>query len=301
MLASTLNPAAEAKEGMRLLYSGDPDAAIAEFRKIQQRAPEHPAGYLLEAGARWWRTYCAACEIKWNIIDAFERKKLPEDDEYFALCDKAIALAEAQLKKNESAEMRLYAGMGYALKARLHGLRFEKMATARTGKAGRDHFQRAYQMDPQMGDALTGIGLYNYYVDTLSVFVKVIRFFLFLPGGSKKEGVKQLEQAMEKGVYTSVEARVYLAKNLRNYEQQYERGAQLLEPLVAQYPANPVFRLLLGDMYAKLGRKEKAAEQFRAAMAAPARDSACAARVEKIAQIALTDPKLAGPARAPSE
>jgi Flp pilus assembly protein TadD len=115
-----------------------------------------------------------------------------------------------------------------------------------------------------------------------------------IPGGSKKDGMKQLEAAMQSGVYTPVEARVYLAKNLRNYDQQYGRAAQLLEPLVDQYPANPLFHLLLGDMYAKLGRKEKAAAQFRAAKALATRDIACAARVQQIAQTALTDPRLAG-------
>jgi len=293
--AAAQAPAPEAKEGLRLLYSGDADAAITEFRKLQQHEPQSPAGFLLEANARWWKIYCAACDIKWNLIDAFERKKMPGDDEYFALCDKAIALAESQIKKSDTAEMEFFAGMGYALKARLHGLRYEKMPTARAGKSARDHFARAQQLDPSFADALTGLGLYNYYVDTLSTFVKVIRFMLFLPGGSKKEGVKQLEQAMQRGVYSPVEARVYLARNLRNYDQQYERAAQLLAPLVEQFPSNPVFRLLLGDMYAKLGRKEKSAAQSNAARTLTIADPACAARVQHVAQTALTSPRLAGP------
>lgn len=287
MPAATLDPPPEAKEGLRLLYSGDAEAAIAEFRKLQQREPQSPLGYLLEANARWWKFYCAACEIKWGVIDAFERKRLPEDDEYLALCERTVNLAEAQIRKSDSAEMRFYAGMGLALKARLYGLRRESMATARAGKAAREHLLRARQLDPQMADALAGLGLYNYYVDTLSAFVKVIRFLLFIPGGSKAEGVKQLEAAMNAGVYTNVEARVYLARNLRNYDQQYERGAQLLEPLVEQYPDNGVFRLLLGNMYAKLGRHEKAAAQFRAAKAISLRDPACATRVAQVADASL--------------
>jgi tetratricopeptide (TPR) repeat protein len=285
--ASRLNLPPEVKEGLRLLYSGDMEAAIGKAREFQQREPEHPGGYLLEANIRWWRTYCAACEIRWNTIDAWERKALPEDEVYFSLCDRAIRLAEARIARQDSFEMRFYAGMGYALRARLHGLRMEKLPTARTGKAAREHLLRAQRLEPQFADALTGIGLYNYYADTLSVFVKILRVFIGIPGGDKELGKRQLERAMREGEYTAVEARVYLAKNYRNYEQQYERAAALMEPLVDEYPSNPIFHLLLGDFYFHNGKYDKAARQFRAAAALARHDSACADTVQRVAEQAL--------------
>lgn len=277
----------EATEGLKLLYSGEPDTAINHFRSLQRAHPQHPLGYLLEANAVWWKIYCAACEVKYNIIDAWKQPRGPLDDDFLHLTDKAIQLAEGQMARKETAEMRLYAGMGYALKARLLGLRDERRATARAGVKAREHLLRANALDPDLADAYTGLGLYNYYVDTLSAFARILRFFMGIPGGSKKEGVRQLEIAARDGQLTAVEARIYLAKNLRNYDQQYERSVEWMQPLTELYPRNPLFHLLLGDMNAKLSRNEKAAASYRAAQQLSVADAACQARVQHLAQSAL--------------
>jgi len=273
------------------MYSGDTAHAIEEFRKIQQAQPDSPLGYLLEVNALWWKTYCATCEVKWNTIDAWKRGKLPADDEYFRLADKAILLGETQIAKSPTAEMYLYVGMGWALKARLYGLREEARATARAGVKAREHLLRAVQLDPELGDAYTGLGLYNYFVDALSWWAKMLRFFMGIPGGTKKEGMCLLDRALRDAEYTAVEARFYLAKNLRNYDQKYADAIPLLEPLVNEYPGNPIFQLVLGDMHAKLGHAAEAAKYFRAAQKLASHssgsDAACDARVTKVAADAL--------------
>lgn len=266
---------AAAKEGIARMYGGDPDGAIVLFRTLEEAQPEDPLGYLLEGEARWWKIYCAAYEIKWGMIDAWKRPKAAGDNEYLALAEKAIHLAEKQLAAKETAEMHLYAGVGLALQARLHGLRDEHRATAHAGVKAREHFLRALQLDPDMADADTGLGLYNYYVDTLSGFVKMLRVFMGIPGGSKKEGVRQLERAMKEGELTAVEARFYLAKNLRTYDQHYEEAITTLEPLVERYPHNPVFLLLLGNLNAEAGHSAKAAEYIHAAQNAGKMEADC--------------------------
>ena len=282
-----LNPPPVALEGLRLLYSGDPDAAIERFSELERQQPGYPMGYLLEAEARWWKIVCTSAEFKWGMTDTWHRDKLPEDGAYLTLVDKAISLAEEQLKKADSAEMHFHAGMGYALKTRLYGLREERRAAARVGVRAREHLLKAFELDPSLADAYTGVGLYNYYVDTLSALAKMLRFFMGIPGGSKREGIRQLEKAMTDGVITSAEARYYLARNLRNYDRDYEHALGVLSPLVAQYPANPLFQLAMGDLNAKLNRKEKAAAYYRAAAALPLRDPACRARIERLVRESL--------------
>jgi len=287
-------PPAEAMDALRRLYDGDVDTALEKARAVQRGQPEQPLGYLLEANALWWRLYCEACEVKWNTVDAWRRGKEPGDDAYLALADRGIALAEAKLAQSPSAEMRVFAGLGYALKARLHGLRGEHRPTARTGVRAREHFNEALRLDPQMLDAKTGLGLYNYYVDTLSTLARVLRFFLGIPGGSKREGMKQLEEAMHGGQLTRVEARFYLARNLRNYDRDYARADELMRPLVDQHPSNPLFHLIHGDLLAKLARHEQAAASYRRASELAPGDSACAMRLRRVAasaQAALPQPK----------
>jgi len=287
--ASELNIPPEAKEAIRLMYSGKQDQAIAMARKIEAERPEHPLGYLIEADVLWWEIYCKWSERKYNTIDAWShtRPADSQDDQELALADKVTRLAEAGIAKSDTAEMELYAGLGYASRARLLGLRFQKLPVARAGVEGRKHLLRCLELDPNMADANLGLGIYNYYVDTLSAMAKVLRFFMGIPGGDKRVGLRELETAATKGELTQAEARFNMAKSLRNYDRDDVRAARAAAPLIAQYPENATFLLLVGDLEQKLGHKAEATERFRAAAAAKSEDAACTARAQKLAREAL--------------
>ncbi len=287
--ASELNIPPEAKEAIRLMYSGKQDQAIAIARKMEAARPEHPLGYLIEADVLWWKIYCKWSERKYNTIDAWShsRPAQPPEDVELALADKVTSLAEAGIAKSDTAEMELYAGLGYASRARLLGLRFEKMPVARAGVEARKHLLRCLELDPNMADANLGLGLYNYYVDTLSTMAKILRFFMGIPGGDKRVGLRQLETAATKGELTQAEARFNMAKSLRNYDRDDARAAQAVAPLIAEYPDNAVFLLMAGDLEQKLGHNDEAAARFRAAAAAPSQDAECKMRVQRLSREAL--------------
>jgi hypothetical protein len=281
----------EAREGMEALYRGDADAAIQIFQRLESSQPDSPIGYLLEADARWWKIYLRSLVFKWNLLEIQTLPASPENELFLGAVGKAASRAEAQLQRGETAPLHLYAGMAYLLRARLVGLRGERLATARAGVQGRAHFLRAKELDPQLADADTGIGLYNYYIDTLSSMARVLRFLMGIPGGSKKDGVVQLTNAMEHGDLTAVEARFYLAKNLRFYDQEYERAGFILEPLAQRYSQNPCFALMLGNINALLNRKDKAAGWYHTAEAIslgmPATDVATRDHVASLARQGL--------------
>jgi hypothetical protein len=287
--ASELNIPPEAREAIRLMYSGKQDQAIAMARKIEAERPEHPLGYLIEADVLWWEIYCKWSERKYNTIDAWShtRPADSQDDEELALADKVTRLAEAGIAQSDTAEMELYAGLGYASRARLLGLRFQKMPVARAGVEGRKHLLRCLELDPNMADANLGLGIYNYYVDTLSAMAKVLRFFMGIPGGDKRVGLRQLETAATKGELTQAEARFNMAKSLRNYDRDDVRAARAAAPLIAEYPENATFLLLAGDLQQKLGHKDEAAKRFRVAAAVTSEDAACTARARQLAREAL--------------
>ena len=273
--AGSLTLPREATQAMALMYGGDPDGAIVIAQKLQLLQPDHPLGFILEAEADWWKTFCASSEIKYGMVDAWKRGKKPEDEAFLALADKAIELAQAQIAKSDTAEMHLYVGAGYALKARLLGLRGEHRAVAHAGVSARTEFLRALEIDPDMADATAGLGLYNYYVDSLSSIVKMLGIFMGIPGGNKQDGIRQMQIGMDRGVLLAVDTRFYLAKNLRKYDQQYEQAVTIGQPLVEQYPNNPIYLLLLGNLNAELSRNDRAAEYFHAVLKLPAIQSAC--------------------------
>jgi len=269
------------------IYSGDTESAIDDSRRMQQEQPEHPLSYLLEAEALWWRIWCTSADFKWGMTDARRRPKLAADQHFFELAAKVSKLAGAQLKQHETPEMQFYAGMGDAMGARLYALRGENRNAARSGVRAREHFLRARALDPELADADLGLGLYNYYVDTLGAIARVLRFFMGIPGGSKQEGIQQLEHAIADGVLTSDVARFYLAQNLHRYDKRYEQALAVISPLVEKYPSNALFQLARGDLLAKLGRKEQAFACYSAAGSLAVRDPECRERVQQLVRASL--------------
>jgi len=280
--ASKINLSPEAQKVLDAIYAGDSQHAIALARALEQAEPQEPIGYLLEGEALWWDRYCSACEIKWGIIEAWKHDKQHDDESYFALTDKAIALAQAQLAKSETAEMRFLLGMGYALKVRVYGLRSENRNAARAGVSARAQMLRALELDPQLADATGAVGIYNYYVDTLSPIVKLLRFFMGIPGGDKAKGVEQMEIGMNQGSLLAVDLRFILARALRQYDRKYEEALSTARPLVDRYPRNPLFLLLVANLNAELGRNAKAAEYLQAVQQLPG-SPPCAAHARGIA------------------
>ncbi len=266
------------------IYSGRPDLALPEIRQLQQQAPDDPLGYLLEAEAKWWDIWCVSAEFKYGMTMARHRGKLAADQHYLDLAAKAYALAEASLRQHDSAQMHLYAAMADALAARLYGLRAEYRVTAHAGVRARANFLTALAMDSSLSDAYTGLGLYDYYADTLSTLARVLRFFMGIPGGSKEEGIRQLQRGIREGQLSRPLARFYLAINLQNYDQRYEEALQVIGPLVEEYPGNPLFQLVRGDLYAKLGRKRLAEACYHAALAAASQvpEEECRAKIRQL-------------------
>lgn len=277
----------EAPAILEKIYAFDLEGAQEAAKQLQKERPDHPLGYLLESDALWWRFWCTAAEFKYGISDARRRAKLPGDQYYLELTNTAASRASAQLKQQETGEMQFYAGMADASAARLYSLRGENRNIARFGVRAREHFLRAKALDPRLADADFGLGLYNYYVDTLGAIARILRFFMGIPGGSKQEGIRLLEHAIGDGVLTPNVASFYLAMNLHRYDQQYERALNTISPLAEKYPSNPLFQLVRGDLYAKLGRKPLALQCYRAAAALPVHDAECQARIQQLVRASI--------------
>jgi Tetratricopeptide repeat len=288
----TLGHAAQAGTGLKLppdtpaildyIYSGRIDQAISEARQIQDNEPNNPLGYILEAEALWWKIWWGSAEYKYGMTMARHREKTPADQPYLDLATKAYSLATQNLAAHDSGEMRLYAGMADAMAARLYGLRGEARNTAKFGVRARENMRRALAVDPSMADAYFGLGLYSYYVDTLSAAAKVLRFFMGIPGGSKEEGIRQLHRAIAEGQLTPAAARFYLAINLHNFDQRYEEALRVITPLRDKYPQNPLFHLVQGDLLAKIGKKQQALEEYQLAANCKVPDQECQKRIDRL-------------------
>jgi tetratricopeptide (TPR) repeat protein len=255
-----------AGRGVSMMMDGDLDGAIAVFQQIEHKDPDSPLGFVLEADVVWWKIYYVSANlIDPDVFDVANMEATPYDSHFDDLDNVAIRKAETRIQNQQDvARSQLYLGFAYALRARLEGLHDRDLPTARAGKKMRTHLLRALELDPNLADANLGLGIYNYFVDTLSSIVKFLSIFIGLPSGSRAEGLHQLQMCAEKGELGRAEAKFYLAKDYsRASERAYAKSARLFGELRQEFPHNPLWPMLIGSLHFRMGNPGKGEEIYR--------------------------------------
>jgi tetratricopeptide (TPR) repeat protein len=255
-----------AVQGMNKLMDGNFDAAAEAFRQIQKSDPDSPLGYLFEADENWWKIYLTEGDlVDPDVFEARTEAVTPYDSDFARAIDLAITKAEARIKQHQDEAFNYFCeGLAYGLRSQLEALRDHALATARAGKKLRNLSLTALKLDPNLNDAWFGVGLYNYFVDTLPTYVKMLRFLILLPGGDRVEGLRQMRVAMDKGQLVPAEAKFHLAKNYcRTFDRQYAAALDLFRQLQRQYPHNPLWDLLAGSTELRLGKVKDGEALYR--------------------------------------
>jgi len=255
-----------ARQGLDLLMNGDPDAAIKVFQKIEADDPDSALGYLMEADATWWQIFLTTGDlVDPDVFEVGPNSTSPYDSRFNHLVDQAISKARANRNANRDvARNYLYEGMAYGLRGRLAAMRDSNLAAARAAKQMRSLLITALQHDRNLRDAYAGLGLYDYFVDTLPTIVKLLRWMIGLPGGSRARGLQEIEYAAKYGELTHGEALFYLAKDYsRTSEHQYARSLQIFQQLRSQYPRNGLWTLLVGSLEIRMVHAKEGEALYR--------------------------------------
>jgi tetratricopeptide (TPR) repeat protein len=221
-------------EGRRLaaVYDTILSARFDEVEsQIRQTCPPAPveACQSLRVVAAWW-----------EILINPESRAL--DARFNELAASSIAMSEAWTRREpQRAEAWFYLAASYAPLVQWRVLRGERVAAAREGKKIKDALERALQLDPSLNDAYFGIGLYHYYADVAPTAAKILRFLLFLPGGDRVQGLKEMLQARDHGEVLQGEADYQLAIVYLWYEHNAAKAVEILERLDTRYAHNPLF------------------------------------------------------------
>jgi predicted Zn-dependent protease len=156
--------------------------------------------------------------------------------------ERAIRTAEAWTDREpQDAEAWFYLGGAYGARVQWRVLRGEKLSAARDGKQIKEAMERAVALEPGLDDAYFGLGMYKYYADVAPAAARFLRFLLLLPGGDRKEGLRQMLRARSRGRLVQGEADFQLHVIYLWYERQTERAIELLRALQARYPGNPLY------------------------------------------------------------
>jgi tetratricopeptide (TPR) repeat protein len=207
-----------------------------------------------------------ACDVIHAVNDYWRLLPNPEDTGHDAALLKrinaAIASTEAWVAREpKRAEAWFYLGGAYGTRVLLRGHRGQYLAAARDGKRIHDALQLAISLDPSIGDAYFGLGLYHYYAAIAPRAARILSALMFLPGGDRAGGLKEMEQTRTKGMLLRGEADYQLHFIYLWYERQHMTALRLIEGLLSRHATNPVFYNRLAEVQGNYARDHRAALQ----------------------------------------
>ena len=225
----------EYRAALDLLYDGRPAAAQARLRELEESHPDDPVPVYLQALALAW------------IVEQ-QPETTARDRELEQAADRAFSAADARLRADpDDARARFARGAASGVRSRHHLFRAQRADAARTAAQMRDDLLAARARDPEDADVLFGLGLYDYYVDVLPRFARLLRFLSRLPGGDRERGLRAIEEAARTSTLHGVEARVQLYEIHAFYEGDPEAAAADMEELAHRYPGWPLWGLKLAE------------------------------------------------------
>ena len=217
-----------------------------------------------------------ACEVIGAVNDYWRLLLNPEDTSrdaaLLARINTSIASTEAWVAREpKRAEAWFYLGGAYGTRVLLRGQRGQYLAAARDGKRIHDSLRLAISLDPSLGDANFGLGLYHYYAAIAPRAARILSMLMFLPGGDRAGGLREMEQTRTRGLLLRGEADYQLHLIYLWYERQPMTALRLIEGLRSRYPGNPVFYIRLAEVQGNYIRNHQAALQTYRSMLEAAR------------------------------
>ena len=166
---------------------------------------------------------------------------------------KAMALADARLKRNPKDTAAMYAsGIAYGLRSNYFWV--VKKAwhdSLRDATAARKLHNRISELEPNNVDARLVQGLHDYIVGSLPIGYKMLGLMIGIRG-DKAKGIRTVQEVAKNGKLNRVDAEIFLCALYRR-ENQSKLAVPLVQDLIRRYPRNYLLRMELGQMYSQSG------------------------------------------------
>lgn len=252
-------------------YLLDYPGAVDRFQRFHEMHPGDPQATALLLNAELFQELYRQdlLDTTFYANDGFltGRHATQEDpkvrDRLFALFDEAMHEADWRLERNSSDVDALFArGWVRSLKCTYLAMVERGFGSGfRLANKAKEDEERVLQLDPDYVDAKLITGVYQYVVGALPLPFK---FFIGFAGitGSKSRGLQMLNDAANRGVISSVEARTVIALFLRR-EGKYKEAIQVVRSLKSQYPRDFLFCLEEANLRKDAGEGMAAVEAYR--------------------------------------
>ena len=186
--------------GIDAIYRMDFDAADASARSAMTLNPDYPHAYLGAAATDFIRYIYGSQESDDRLVASFEKK-----------VGVSIEVGERWLKAHpDDAQALLVLGSGYGIMARLALERHEYLKGWRYGSRSMKYIRASLKADPELYDSDLGLGMFDYYVDTIPRFAGWLAKLML--GGNRARGLQELRLAAEKGHFARTAAQLILVE-----------------------------------------------------------------------------------------
>lgn len=211
------------QKGADHIYNASPDSAYYYIDKVYVRLPNHPVVPLMRAMTLLWV----------NIPTITDEVFVEMQDQLY----QAIAIAEELDPKLKNPEMVFFAMASHGLLAEYYADQGYSMKALSEANSAYGLMKQGFEIVDEYPEFLLTTGLYNYfrekYPEKHPVYKPLLWFFR---SGDIDLGIKQLEMASEKSVFSRVEADVYLSYIYLRYEYNPLKAQAHLSKLCEKYP-----------------------------------------------------------------
>jgi tetratricopeptide (TPR) repeat protein len=252
------------RSGLDALYNIDYDKAQRDFKEIVKLYPNHPGGYQLLAARVWIKTLYESRRLQASLYSSESFYSTGDDKvdpkivtEFRNYTREAKRLAEAKLKQEpKNIEALDFLANTEGLKAAFEeGVERRHFAALRDGNDAVNHHREVLKLDPKYIDAQITIGLYEYVVGSLPLPVKLLAGATGYRG-SKKRGLKLLQQVAQEGTWAKDDAKSVLIV-LYTREKRFAEKVKLSRELSEKFPRNYLLRLETAEGLVSLAAQER--------------------------------------------
>ncbi len=219
-------------KGLDKLYNYEFKEADSYFHHVKAKYPKHPVTPLL-----------SALQVQWQNLPVEQNPKALA--QYLALLEKCQLSAETLLQdqsKKAEAIFFLVASHGYI--ALVLNYKKEQVKAANESRKAYGYLKDGKQLIEKNPEFLFTSGLYNFYRIQYPETHPIVKpVMIFFENGNKKIGIQQLEQAVQKSVFSRIEAAYYLMNVFLKYESNYSKALVYSNWLHERYPNNLVYTM----------------------------------------------------------
>jgi tetratricopeptide (TPR) repeat protein len=243
------------RAGIEAIYRMDFDAADAACAKAMALQPGYPHPYLGRAAVDLIRFSYGSEQSDPTLLVSFEAK-----------IAEAVAVSEAWLKAHpDDPDGLLVLGAAHGISGRMAIVRHRWLDAFRHGRAAMKSIRRSLKVEPEMHDAHLGLGMFDYYVDTIPRFAGWLAKIML--GGDRARGIARIEIAAEKGHFTRTAAQLILVEIFTEDEfgaRDTARALRLLTEIRKRYPDSAMFHSGYAVVLYENGDHEGALAEARA-------------------------------------